>query len=201
MVYWHESPTVAHIGNIAIFTNNEYNNGTWSTSLNWSIIFATLTVSMFQEGCFSLCKTSFDGFFRILREVLISHNQLMKLISEEISTWGPSMTIINSKERASRPKVNLFELGLNDVQDDRHSIFIVIPYHTLVCIGCIRHYYAILLGCILGWVVILLEPLYLLVFHLNVFLSLLDSHLHSSILNNIIWSQVLLSFLLKSFGL
>jgi len=39
----------------------------------------------------------------------------VKLISQKVSALGSTMAIVNGKERASWPEVDLFELGFDDI--------------------------------------------------------------------------------------
>lgn len=86
------------------------------------------------------------------------------------------MTIVDSEEGAARPVVDLLEFGFNNVQDNGHSIFIVVPNNALVSISRIATHHAILLAGKLGRVVGLNESLDLLLLHLHVLLLLLHSH-------------------------
>lgn len=63
------------------------------------------------------------------------------------------MAIVDCEEGAARPLFNLLELGLDDVEDDAHPIFVVIAHNALMGVGCIAAHYAILLACKLGWMV------------------------------------------------
>ena len=112
------------------------------------------------------------------------------------------MAIIDSEERASRPVVNLFEFRFNYIQNDADSVFIVVSYHSLVCVGCIGYNYSVLLWGKLCWVVILTEFINLFVFHFSVLLSLCNSHLHPPVNNNpiliLLINLFLLLFLLSS---
>ncbi len=138
-------------------------------------------MSEVQKSLLGLLKSSLHCFNRILRKFRVSHNKLMKLVSQEVSTLSPTMTVVNGEKRASRPVLNLFELGLNDVQNYWYSVLVVIPDHSLVRVGCISHHDAVLLGCKLRWVVILPELVDLVFFHLLIFDPLRDRHFHASI--------------------
>jgi hypothetical protein len=89
----------------------------------------------FKEILLRLFKAPFHGFNWIHWEIRVSDNHLMKLISQKVSTLGTSMSIIDGKEGASWPEVYLLELWLNDIQNDRNSVFVVISNHTLVSIS------------------------------------------------------------------
>ena len=123
----------------------------------------------------------------------------MKLVSQKVGALSPTMAIVNGKERAPRPEVDLLELGLDDIENDRDSVFVIVPHHSLVRIGRICDYNAIFLGCKLRWVIVLSEFHDLLLFHFHVFFALTDGHLHASVLNDIIRAKIFLTFLALSF--
>jgi hypothetical protein len=47
------------------------------------------------------------------------------------------VTVIYSKERTSGPLFNLLKLGLNYVEYDANTVFVVVTYHTLVSVRCV----------------------------------------------------------------
>lgn len=47
------------------------------------------------------------------------------------------MTVIYSKERTSGPLFNFLKLGLNYVEYDANTVFVVVTYHTLVSVRCV----------------------------------------------------------------
>lgn len=61
----------------------------------------------------------------------------MQIVSKELSAGTASMTIIDTEERTSRPRLMLAVLWLDDVEDDRDSILVVVTHQSLVCIGSI----------------------------------------------------------------
>ncbi len=108
----------------------------------------------------------------------------MQLVSEEIGTLCTAVTVVNGKKRTPWPEVNLLELGLNDVQNNRNSVFIVVSNHTLVSVGCVRGHHSVLFARKFSGIVGLFEFLDLGVFHGYVLVPLAHSHLHTSVLNN-----------------
>ena len=104
------------------------------------------------------------------------------------------MPIIDRKEWAPGPEIYLLKLGLDYVQYDWNSVLIVISNHTLVSVSCISDNYSVFLRCKFGWIIILSELHDLFVFHLHVFFALADSHFHTTVLNDIIWTQILFLF-------
>ena len=138
-------------------------------------------MSEVQKSLLSLLKSSLHCFNWILRKFRVSYNELMKLVSQEVSTLSPTMTVVNGEKRASWPVFNLFELWLYDVQNYWYSVLVVIPYHSLVSVGCISHHDAVLFWSKLRWVVILPELVHLVFLHLLIFDPLRDRHFHASI--------------------
>ena len=106
------------------------------------------------------------------------------MVSEEISTLSTTVAVIDRKKGTPWPEVKLLELGLDDIQNNWDSVFIVVAHHALVSIGCVRGHYSIFLTREFSWVVSLFESLDLSVLHGNVLVSLAHSHLHPSILHD-----------------
>ena len=68
----------------------------------------------------------------------------MEVIFQEVCTRASSVPIVNRKERAFRPILHWFSLLWPDyIENDRHSIFIVISNNPLVCICGISFNYAV----------------------------------------------------------
>ena len=104
------------------------------------------------------------------------------------------MPIVNCKEGAPGPEINLLELRLDNVKDYRNTVFIVISDHALVSVGCISDNDTVLLASKLGRIVILPELYDLLLLHLHVLFSLTHRHLHASVLDDVVRSQIFLFF-------
>lgn len=98
-----------------------------------------------EEVLLCLLETSLHGLDRVLREFGVPHHHLVELVSQEISALCTTMAIIDSKEGASGPEVDLLELRLDDVENDRDAIFIVVSDHALVGVCGIRDNNSILL--------------------------------------------------------
>lgn len=109
----------------------------------------------------------------------------MKLVSEEVRAPSSCVAIINGKYRTSWPIVNLLKRGLDDVQNDRYSVLIVGPNHALVSVSGVRNHNSVFFARKLSGLVVALESLNLRLFQGNVLVTLLDSHLHVSVLYNL----------------
>jgi hypothetical protein len=109
----------------------------------------------------------------------------MQLVSQEVGALSSSMAVVDGEKRTARPLLHLLELGLNNVEYDAYAIFVVVADHALMSVRSIRNDDAILFRCEFGRVVLLLELLYLLSFQLHVLTSLIQSHLHTTVVHNL----------------
>ena len=91
------------------------------------------------------------------------------------------MTIIDSKERASGPIINLFEFWLYYIENNWYSVFIIISNNTLMSISWITADNTILFACKFCRVIRSYKSIDLFLLHFHVFLLLLNSHNKSSI--------------------
>ena len=71
--------------------------------------------------------------------MVVFNYKLMKVVSEEVCTYGPSMTVIDAEEGAFGPlsAFKVFGFRLHNIQDNGHSVLVVISHDTLVCVGSI----------------------------------------------------------------
>ena len=58
----------------------------------------------------------------------------MQVIPQKLSTSAPSMPVVYCKEAC----LKVFSPGLGDVQNYRHSVFVVLPHDPGVSIRCVR---------------------------------------------------------------
>jgi hypothetical protein len=79
----------------------------------------------------------------------------MELIPQEVCASSTSMPIINCKETASGPLVDLLELWLNNIEDYANSIFIIISNNALMSIRRITTNHSILFACEFSWMIAL----------------------------------------------
>lgn len=195
----HKGSAIADIGHIADIADDQNDDGTAATSLNATPILLALVMGKLEEALLGLLEASLHCFDWVLRELRVSHDHLMELVSQEVSTLGTSMTVIDCEEAAPRPEIDLLKFWLNNVEDDGNPVFIVAPHHSLMGVGGVGYNYSVLLRSVLGWVVVLAELYDLLLFHLHILLPLAHSHLHSTVLNYIVRAKILL--LIAALGL
>ena len=66
------------------------------------------------------------------------NNDLVEIVFKEISAQVASMTVVNSKETALGPFLNMgLVCGLGHVQNNAHAVFVVVALNSLVCIRCV----------------------------------------------------------------
>ena len=109
------------------------------------------------------------------------------------------MTVIHREERASWPFFNLLELGLDYIQNDRNSVFVIIPDDSLMGVGRIAAHHSILFAGKLGRVVRGHVPVDLVLFHFHVLLLLLHGHDETSVGHQLIVTFRLLKRFLPLF--
>ena len=63
--------------------------------------------------------------------------KLVQVVSEELGALVAAMAIVDAKEGALRPVVNLalLALGLHDVQDYGHAVLVVVPILIIMGAG------------------------------------------------------------------
>lgn len=63
--------------------------------------------------------------------------KLVQVVTEELGALVAAMAIVDAKEGALRPVVNLalLALGLHDVQDDGHAVLVVVPILIIMGAG------------------------------------------------------------------
>ena len=64
------------------------------------------------------------------------------------------MTVIHAEERASRPCFVLSVLWLDDVQDDGHTVLVVVSYQALISVGSVGPDDTVPFVAALRWLVI-----------------------------------------------
>ena len=80
----HDGPAVAHVGHVAYLSDDEHDDGASATALHEILLRATLLVSPLKEHLLGLSETSLNSQLWVAWEVLVAHNQLMQLITQEV---------------------------------------------------------------------------------------------------------------------
>lgn len=86
----------------------------------------------------TLPKTVDYCCFRVLRELGVTYDKMVQVVTEEICACMPTMSVKNSEKRALRPAVTFFLWRLLDVKYDRNSILVIVSHDTLISICSVR---------------------------------------------------------------
>ena len=109
------------------------------------------------ETSLALFKPVNNGLLWELREVFVLDDKIVEIISKIVSTGSSSMPIEDSKKADLRP-LNvevLLALGLQNVENNGHSVFVVVSDNALISVSCVRLDNSTLLLRGFGWLVIL----------------------------------------------
>ena len=87
---------------------------------------------------------------RVGWKFLVPNYELVKIISQKISTCMPTMAVKNGEEGTLGPSVAFLFCRLLNVQNYTHSVFIVITDYSLVCVCSISFNNSILLNRMFG---------------------------------------------------
>lgn len=145
----HQTATVTDVDHIRHVVDDHDDGGTTSRSfrtdlLTWhSVLGPSLShLNQIDKASLTLFETADDSFVRELREVLILNDKVMKIVPQVVCTGSPTVAVENAEETDLRPfHIHvLLALGLEDVQDDRDTIFVVISDDALVGVGCVALY-------------------------------------------------------------
>ena len=82
----------------------------------------------------------------VLGKAVILDDEVMQVVAQIVSTRSAAMAIVNPEKRALRPVLAVFVLRLHDIENDSHTVFVVVSDNPLVGIGRIRRDYSVPLG-------------------------------------------------------
>ena len=115
-----------------------------------------LPISFIDEPAFGLEAAGCQGLGWVLWEAFLVYDYQVKLVFEEIGTRGASMPIIDCEVATLGPVCDVFATRwLRHVQDDRDSVFVVVPLDALVGVGRVRCDQAVRFRGKLCWFVVL----------------------------------------------
>ena len=122
--------TVAYISRVADFTDNEDYNSTGSRPFNDSHLagYFVFCLAHLKESRLCFCETTLDSLFRIPWERVFFYHVVVKIVPEKLSACTSSVTIVDTEERASWPSFVFSMFRLNNVEDYRNSVFIVVTH-------------------------------------------------------------------------
>lgn len=93
-----------------------------------------------------------DCLPRILRKLCVLNNELVQVVTQEVSACIATMPVEDAKEAALGPIFNIL-LGrrLHDIEDDADAILVIVSYNALVGVGGVTHDEAVLTHTALRW--------------------------------------------------
>ena len=142
----HDTPTVTDIDHVRCIIDDHDHCGAragplGADLLTWHGVLGSRLCNFdkVEEAPLTFSETCHDRFIRELREVLILHDEVMKIVAEVVSTGRSTMTIEDSEEADLWPfNVQVcFALWLEDVENDRDPVLIVLSNDALVRVGSI----------------------------------------------------------------
>jgi hypothetical protein len=71
--------------------------------------------------------------------MFVLYNKLVEIVPKEVSTDGPSMSIIDTEKRALGPLLafKVLRFRLHNVQNNGNPVLIIISHDTLVGVGAV----------------------------------------------------------------
>lgn len=146
-VYRHDGPRVADVDDVYHVVNDHDDVGARPGSLGTHVLSGHQVLgpglSLLderEEVAFAFSEALLDSLDRILWELLILNDEVVEVISQIVGTSGTTMSVEYSKEADLWPvdvKVGLV-LGLQNVEDDRDAVFVVVSDDALVGVGGVR---------------------------------------------------------------
>jgi hypothetical protein len=98
-----------------------------------------------KEVVLSLFVSIDDGLPRILRELHVFDNELVQVITQEVSARVTSVPIEDTEETALWPVFDILFCGrLHDIEDNTYPVLIVVPDNSLIRVSRIPHNKAVL---------------------------------------------------------
>lgn len=150
----HDGSRVTHIGNVARITHHQRHYGTWSTAFGSAL--SVPLQGQLQEALLGCLEALPEGVGRVAREVQLSNDELVQIVTQKVGTSRTSMAIIHTKEGTLGPSFGTYKtwwcesrtstLRFDDVEDDRNAVFVVIAHDALVGVGSIGLDDAIAIG-------------------------------------------------------
>ena len=150
----HQTTTISNVDHIGHVVDDHHDSGAGARPLRayllaWhGVLGPTLGhLDQVDKAALTLYESTDDGLLGELGEVLILNDEIVEVVTQVVGTGGSSVAIEDSEEADLRP-LNvevLFALRLEDVEDDRNAIFVVISDNSLISVSSVRFNQAALL--------------------------------------------------------
>jgi hypothetical protein len=80
--------------------------------------YRAIRLAHFKEFAFGFHKTPFNCGLRIPRERIFADDEMVKIVSQELSTSAATMPVVDAKVRAFRPVFVLSMFRFNNIKND-----------------------------------------------------------------------------------
>jgi hypothetical protein len=105
-----------------------------------------------QERVFAFFEALNECLFGVSWEMLALNHEIMQIVSEVLGAYVTSVAVEDTKEAHLRPfTLPCLVLGLQYVQNNTHTVFIILSDNALVGVSCIGFDYAAFLVRGLGY--------------------------------------------------
>lgn len=137
----HYGATISDIDNVHLLFDEERNNGAGTALVKHVVTTLCECFNSVEEIVLCLLISIDYGLTRILWELDILDNELMQVVSQEVSAGVAAVPIEDSEEAALGPVLDIF-LGrrLHDVQDDADPVLVVVSDNALIRVRGVSHY-------------------------------------------------------------
>ena len=96
-----------------------------------------------KESFLRINKAISKRLFGVPGEGGLFDDELVQVVTQEISTGTAAMPVVDAKERALRPVLVGPTWRLQNVENDAHTVFVVVPHQPLVRIGGVGAHYSV----------------------------------------------------------
>lgn len=138
-------PAIAHICDVALFLDGHDHDSTGAR-----LVEPASLVGHADEPFLGFSAAIEDCLSRVFRKAVLVYDDLVQVVLQEVSTHVTSVAIVDREERALRPLRRVFLLWPRHVQNNRHSVFIVVPLNALVRVCGVAGDQAVCFGGKLG---------------------------------------------------
>ena len=148
----HDRSAVSHVHDEDALFDYKSNDGTGAAPVQHVLTTRREVFNCVKEVLFSFLVAVDDGLSWACWKGSLLYNELVQVISEEISTCVATVSIKDSEEAALWPILDiLLGLRLHDIEDDADPVFVVVSDDALVCVGSIADDMTGLPDAALGW--------------------------------------------------
>ena len=131
----HDGAAVANVGHEALLANNEDHDAAAAAAL----VHRLLSVGLVDEAPLGLETASRESLRRVFGEARLVDDDQVQLILEEVGALRAAVTIIDGEVAALGPDRHVLpRRGPRHVQDDAHTILVVVSLDALVRVGRVR---------------------------------------------------------------